>query len=190
MPAPLSPGVRALLRTRPRQPDARSCGAACLVMARALREEEYAVWLAEPGRFRSEALRAHRRSTSLRGGAGVRLPWPRALGTAPWSVVSELSTRAGSWRVRWLRRGSAATAEQVAAAIEAGHPVVLFVGSRTLPRHVVLAVALDREHDVLAVYDPAPGALRALPLAALRRGRTGFTQWQTTWWAVLPPGSP
>ena len=93
------------------QPDQRSCGAAVLVVARALLDRGYAellvsgrhrgTGLALPGslgdRFRHEALAMHARVTGPVDAAGrLQVPWPRALGTPPWAVARQLSATGGS----------------------------------------------------------------------------------------------
>ncbi len=154
------------------QPDQRSCGAACLVVARGLAEPAYGRALRDPGHWRAEVLRTHAEVTGLRDGGRVGLPWPRALGTPPWSVARRLGVTTGR---RW--RTSRCDLAAVAAAVRAGDAVPLFVGSRLLPRHVLLAV--EDGPDGLRVYDPARGTVR--PLAdALRTG------WPRPWWAVRP----
>ena len=93
------------------QPDQRSCGAAVLVVARALLDQGYAELLVSgrhPGtglavagsladRFRHEALAMHERVTGPVDAAGrLQVPWPRALGTPPWAVARQLSATGGS----------------------------------------------------------------------------------------------
>ncbi len=154
------------------QPDQRSCGAACLVVARALAEPAYGRSLRDPERWRTEVLRTHAEVTGVRDTGRAGLPWPRALGTPPWAVARRLGATTGR-RWRTVRPDLARVAEVV----QAGHPVPLFVGSRRLPRHVLLAV--EDGPDGVRVYDPARGTVR--PLAdALRTG------WPRPWCAVLP----
>src|SRR5690242_506736 len=74
-----------------KQPDQRSCGATCLVVARALLDDAYAARIEEPKRFREEVLAMHRRTTSLANVRGhLQVPWPRALGTPPWALATQL----------------------------------------------------------------------------------------------------
>jgi hypothetical protein len=114
----------------PRQPDRRTCGPSVVVVARGL-----------PGPwpdFEATVLATHRRLNRV---------WPRALGTTPWAVA-----RALGGRVRWIRgRGWG----EVLAALP--RPTPVYLGSRWLPRHVVLA--LDVRDGVPLVYDPARGDL-------------------------------
>ena len=147
---------------RLQQPDRRSCGAAALVMARRLVRPHYAGLVTDQSTFAHEAATLHRRLTSLSDTASRwQVPWPRALGTPPWAVARELGGR-----VRRYRRG------EVVAALPGVVPV--YLGSRWLPRHVVLA--LDVRDGEPVVYDPARGALT--PISSSR--------WRARWWAILP----
>jgi hypothetical protein len=130
----------------PRQPDSRTCGPSVVVVHEGL-----------PGPwpdFREHVLTTHRELNRV---------WPRALGTTPWAIGRRLGGR-----VRRYRR------EQVLAALP--RPVPVYLGSRWLPRHVVLALG-ERDGEPL-VYDPAKGAVVAM----------STSRWQHPWWAVLPPG--
>jgi hypothetical protein len=128
----------------PRQPDSRTCGPSVVVVCEGL-----------PGpwpRFREDVLATHRRLNRF---------WPRALGTTPWAVARRLGGR-----VRRYRR------EEVLAALP--RPVPVYLGSRWLPRHVVLV--LDQRDGEPVVYDPAKGAV--VPMSTSR--------WKHPWFAVLP----
>jgi hypothetical protein len=128
----------------PRQPDQRTCGPSCVVVAEGL-----------PGPwpdFDARVLAMHRRLNRV---------WPRALGTTPWAVARELGGVVRRYRV-----------EDVLAALP--RPVPIYLGSRWLPRHVVLA--LGQQDGEPLVYNPARGAV--VPISASR--------WQHRWFAVLP----
>ena len=89
----------------------RTCGPSVLVVAENL-----------PGPwpdFEEQVFAMHRR---------VNRWWPRALGTTPWAVARELGGR----RVRRFRQ------DEVLAALPT--PVPVYLGSRWLPRHVVLVL--------------------------------------------------
>ena len=161
-----------------RQPDRRTCGAAVLVMARMLGEPDYARWVREAGdpaaRFADEALRAHRRTNRA---SGLRLPWPRALGTQPWALARELP---GRRRVSLVRDRSRAWQQTIAA----DRPVPWYVGSRLLPRHVVLVT--DRDSEVrVRVYEPHSGGTVRVTREAFVGGRLRLAGWDHPWF-VLP----
>jgi hypothetical protein len=89
-----------------RQPDQRSCGPSCLVVARMLADPEYAG--ATRARFDEEVLATHRRVTGSHPAVGaLQLPWPRVLGTPPWAAAREMGRITGRsyrWRLaRWGR---------------------------------------------------------------------------------------
>lgn len=162
-----------------RQPDQTSCGAACVVVARMRHASS------PPASFGEEVKDAHRRLVgTVDPGGRAQLPWPSALGTPPWAVANALReierTRYVVRLVRWSRSPAFAT---VATAV-ATHPVALFVGSSTLPRHVVLAVSAGA--DGLSVYDPASGGLVTLTQAAFVSARLRVAGWDVPWFAVVP----
>lgn len=170
-----------------RQPDQRSCGPSSLVVARLLLDERYAGSVLPGGssRFRDEVLGLHRRVTRPVLAGRLQLPWPRALGTPPWAVARELSTippPAASRARLVLRRGPAY--ERVESALRGGRPVPVYVGSRWLPRHVVLAVGARDEG--LDVYDPAAGRLVAVSRGAFTTSRLRLSGWDRAWFVVLP----
>ncbi len=96
----------------------------------------------------------HRRTTSsvdVRGAA--QLPWPRKYGTPPWAVARQLSGSTGTpWQAKaispWGRSGALKEIRSAAAT----RAVPVYVGSRWLPRHVVLVLDAD-----LRVYEPSSG---------------------------------
>jgi hypothetical protein len=167
-----------------RQPDQRSCGPSCLVVARMVLEPAYAEEVRP--RFDAEVLATHRGATGVRDARGaIQVPWPRALGTPPWAVAREMSGITGTpcgWRLaRW---GREAAYERVVAGVSGGHPVPVYVGSRWLPRHVVLALEADAE--AIEVYDPARGTPRTVARAAFERGEMGVGSWNQPWFVVGP----
>jgi hypothetical protein len=132
----------------PRQPDSRTCGPSCVVVA-----EHLGQGLPDPWpEFGVEVLAKHRLLNRW---------WPRALGTTPWAIAHELGGR-----VRRYREA------EVLAALP--RPVPVYLGSRWLPRHVVLVLG-ERDGEPMA-FDPARG--RLAPLSSSR--------WKQPWWAVLP----
>lgn len=109
------------------------------------------------GRYDARQLQVHRETNRL---------WPRALGTTPWGMVAWLRRNvpaAGRYRVRLVDDESAADVAAALAAVEAaldaGRPVPLLVGT-FVPRHYVLA--LGRHGDGWRVYEPTTGSVRAV----------------------------
>lgn len=167
-----------------KQPDQRTCGPSSVVAARMLVDPAY-----RPADFGAAALSLHRALTSNVAFGAAQLPWPAALGTPPWAVARALSSYTGlGYRTRVVRFGSrAGEYAAVRAAVSAGRPCPLYVGSAWLPRHVVLAVAPTA--DGLEVYDPARGSVEELTRTAFTSGRlTTFRRWTRPWFAVLPTG--
>lgn len=167
-----------------RQPDQRSCGATCLVVARALVDPDYAALVEDPDTFRSEVLGMHRRTTSLADVRGhVQAPWPRALGTPPWAVARQLAwTTHTDYEVSPVRAGGRDAAYD--ALLASGSPAALYVGDRWLARHVVLVIG--RQGEALEIYEPARGVLAARDREHFVSGELGLAGWQVPWFSVHP----
>lgn len=178
---------------RMRQPDQRSCGPSSVVAARMLLDPSYAdaVRDAQDDRFAADVLSTHRRATRAIVAGRLQVPWPRALGTPPWAVARELSAVSGpgtparryGWSLALLR--PAAAFERVAAAVDAGRPVGLYVGNAWLPRHVVLAVDRAAEEG-LWVYDPAKGARVEVTRSSVESRALTLGRWDRLWFDVTP----
>ncbi len=161
-----------------RQPDQRSCGAACLVVARMLLDPAYAD-LAAPA-FRPEVLGMHGRVTGPVDARGaLQVPWPRALGTPPWAVARQLSSTTAKRYSARLVVGREAAYDRV---VDSHLPAGLYVGSRWLPRHVVLVVAATAER--LTCYEPSRGAAVTVDRDAFVGGRLRATGWDRPWAVV------
>ena len=148
------------------QPDNTSCGAASLVVARAVVDDAYAELVvdgAHPGtgfatsgstavdRFQQETRDMHRRVTSLVAVSGrLQLPWPAAFGTPPWAVANQLSAR--------------------------GTPY---------DTHVVLGLG-TAPHESLRIYDPAIGGVRVVTRQAFATRTLPFGRWSQAWFVVTP----
>lgn len=145
-------------------------------------------------RFAELERHAMTRTNGVAGALGaMRLPWPRALGTPPWGAMAELQ-RSGSlpgtlYEPVLLRHQGrpalTAAAHRLAARVRPGRPALLYAGSPTLPRHVVLVFAQEDDPEPL-VYEPARGDV--VPLAAVGLGRPGFALagWPTPWLLIQP----
>ena len=188
------------------QPDARSCGAASMVVARFLGDPDYrslveggsltnprtvAADVALRERFKSETLAMHQRITGLADSSGkLQIPWPRKFGTPPWAVARQLSatpgtdgsTTAYSWHV--ARTGLSSAYERLLDSAVADRVAAIFVGSTWLPRHVVLVVGATGA--TLDVYDPARGRVSALDKVAFTGNRIDIAGWDVGWMVVTP----
>jgi hypothetical protein len=165
-----------------KQPDQRSCGAATLVAARMLLEPEYAATVT-PETFPTEVLATHRQVTRPIDARGaLQLPWPRAIGTPPWAVAHQLSALDAerSYAARLALRRARAF-DRLAAA---GAPSALYVGSRWLPRHVVLVV--EASATSLRIYEPSRGVLVTVQRDEFVRARLAIAGWRKPWFVVTP----
>ena len=172
------------------QPDRVSCGAAVVVASR---------WLADGGpadervwslraRFGAEVQQAHRRLTEVRDGRGrLQVPWPRTLGTPPWAVARALGNERSGFTARLVRPrwGRRRRWRELAQVVASGRPVPLYVGSRWLPRHVVLATSRPATGS-LHVYEPGRGVLVEVTEEAFRHGRLDLGGWTHPWWQIVP----
>jgi hypothetical protein len=132
------------------------------------------------------------RTNALFGGARrLQLPWPRALGTSPWGARNELEFGAAGpgsrYGIGWIRfRGAdrlGQAYDELRARLRDGRPALLYVGSRWLPRHVVLVMPSTRG-DELDVYEPAAGRVVDLGRAAFTGHRLGLGGWDVPWFVV------
>jgi hypothetical protein len=171
-----------------KQADQRSCGPSSLVVAHMLLDQAYAA-TQNPHAFAGSVLALHRELTSPSFGGRAQLPWPRALGTPPWAVAHAMTAYAGiPYRSRVVRWGGRADdLDALRAAVDAGRPCPMYVGSRWLPRHVVLAVAPGADAGSVQVYNPARGTVAELTREAFESGTlTTFGSWTYPWFVVLP----
>ena len=147
-----------------RQRDGVTCGPSVAVMASALLDAEYGAPLQAARSqqwFDSEQGRVHR---------AVNVVWPRALGTTPAGMARALNTHAAARGVRYRWRPAVRRDDlpDVCAAVAAGWPVAMLVGS-AIPRHWVLLTEL--QGSVLRCYEPSSGALVRVQVDAIRAAR-------------------
>ncbi|WP_435770740.1 hypothetical protein [Nocardioides sp. SYSU DS0651] len=160
-----------------RQPDRRTCGAATALAARAILEG----W--RPVDPPSEILAEHRRLTSVGSARGrLQLPWLRALGTPPWALVNLMRSLTGMGIATVSARPRPAIAYLVLREQLSDRPVVVYLGNRWLPRHVVLAVGSTPEG--IEVFDPAAGRIVQVDEERWTRHRVGVAGWSHFWFVV------
>lgn len=197
--------------TGPLQRTSRTCGAACLTVARMLVDPPFASWITSgspvlPGVPRGETAEArfaayeaivHQRTNGVLG-AGNRLnaPWPKALGTPPWGARHELENGASRVGTRYAvdvlrpldRQALRAAYDTLVDVVADGEPGLLYVGNDTLPRHVVLILPGDGDRT-LDVYDPHDGRVGHLRRDEVVECRAGLAGWNRAWFAVRPTGA-
>lgn len=194
--------------TGPQQQSQVTCGSACLTVARMLVDREFAHWIstgegARPGvpqgrtpaeRFAAYEQIVHLRTNTLAVGlSAFNLPWPRALGTPPWGAKRELELGAARHGtdyditlVRPLSHGRLVEAfERVNSVVADGMPGLLYVGSRTLPRHVLLILPGNGD-DRLDIYDPTDGSVRARSVRSFASHELALSGWNVPWFTVAP----
>ncbi|WP_194247578.1 hypothetical protein [Nocardioides zeae] len=172
-----------------RQPDPTTCGSCCLVVAHLHHSASYAAAVLGdpdvPARLRHEALAVHTATNGLRLAGETQAPWPKRLGTAPWALARHLrlvSGRPGTGYV-WVRRRDDFW-EQLVSAVAGGHPVPLYVGTRLLPRHVVLVLEAGDDH--LVAYQPGSGGTVRVTRGEVTRHEARALGWPRVWGGVLP----
>lgn len=196
--------------TGPRQQSTVTCGSACLTTARMLVDPVFAHWIstgqdALPGspkggspaeRFAAYERIVHRRTNGFTlDRSGLNIPWPRFLGTPPWGAKRELELGAakhgtdyGITMLRPLPQDRLSRIfDRLNAVVSDGMPGLLYVGSATLPRHVLLILPGTGD-DRLDIYDPADGSVRARSVRSFATHRLGLSGWDVPWFVVAPTG--
>lgn len=193
----------------PLQQSGVSCGSACLTVARMMIDPELTRWIltgvGSDGRTdtRSVATRFAEHEQLVLGRTNrvapwpgtLQAPWPRALGTPPWGALSELENGASldgtPYSITLLRHLSPEALEQTSrrllGQIGVGTPMLFYVGSPRLPRHVTL-VFVPQEGRRASLYDPGCGRVGVFPAAAFVDRRLGLSGWDQPWLAVHPAG--
>ncbi|WGY03354.1 hypothetical protein QI633_06220 [Nocardioides sp. QY071] len=160
-----------------RQPDSRTCGAASVLGARALLTS----W--RPEDPASDITEEHRLLTSSRSPRDrFQVPWPRALGTPPWAVAGALRALTGEHVATVFVRPRPVIGYDVLREQVHSRPVGVYLGSRCLPRHVVLAVRATGSG--VEVFDPASGRLVEVPAERWSTHRVDVAGWDYFWFVV------
>ena len=166
-----------LAPTALRQPDRRSCGAASVLAARAL----LTGWRPVDGG--AEIAEEHRLLVSARSARDrLQMPWPRALGTPPWAVATALRALSGEHVATVMARPRPGIGYEVVRENLRSRPVAIYLGSRLLPRHVVLAVG--ESGDGVEVFDPAAGRIQRVPAENWVGHRVGVAGWNHLWFVI------
>ena len=188
---------RTLSATPLHQPDRFSCGAAVAVVSQALSDHSAAETLLAQARldlgaaFGTQVLAMHRVLTSSRDARGAhQIGWPSGLGTPPWTLARHLAISTGQRHdVIWARWARHRALTRIAHALEAGHPVPLYLGNTRLPRHVVLVLPPAFAPTTAThwmVYEPAYGVARQIRATEFVGARITECAWPVPWFAVVP----
>jgi hypothetical protein len=159
------------------QPDSTSCGAAAALAARAVLTR----W--RPKHPMSEIQEEHRllcSATSAR--ERFQMPWPQRLGTPPWALANTLRVLTDRHIATVIARPRPAIAYEVVWENVADRPVLVYIGSRWLPRHVLLA--FEPVGDAIRVFDPAAGELVTVPRDRWQHHAIDVAGWDYFWFVV------
>jgi hypothetical protein len=180
------------------QVDGTTCGSTSILMARAMADPLYTLYLTTGGGTDDrladrDSFLARMAAEEQRIHDTTNVVWPQSLGTSPWGVSDELNRHADAmgtgfdWRlVDDTSAGSVDPAlRDAVTAVDGGRPVPVLIGDQ-VPRHYVLMVGHDGSD--LLFYDPSAAAVVRVSEQDFRNGtmRTlGFSHVQ----AVITPSS-
>ena len=165
-----------------RQRDPVTCGPSVAVMAGALLGTDYGAVLssgpvdAAQRWFDGEQGRVHR---------VVNVVWPQALGTTPAGMARALNNQVGAHGIRYRWRSAGGSLADVRAAVGAGRPVAMLIGS-VVPRHWVLLTELSGAS--MRCYEPSSGRLVLVAIEDIRRGRLAELGFPRPFAFVVPTG--
>lgn len=114
-----------------------------------------------------------------------QVPWPRMFGTSPWAAAREMSVGSPTsyaWRALDPSQLDAEF-DRLATTVESDR-VLLYVGDRWLPRHIVTVVG--RRDDQLIAFDPATGGPAQVTREAFIGRQLNVSGWSRPWLVVEP----
>ncbi|MGW6200775.1 hypothetical protein ACWF0M_31830 [Kribbella sp. NPDC055110] len=156
------------------QPDDTSCGPMTVLMARAMADPFYALYLTTgDSTARSNAgpdeFQARLTAEEHRIHAATNRFWPQQLGSTPFGISDELNRYAGALGTRY--QAQLADRSTLAAAAEAageGHPVPVLIGD-WIPRHYILLIG--RTGNDLTYYEPGYATVGHLSEQSFEHGK-------------------
>lgn len=212
-----------------RQTDGTTCGSTALLMLAATGDPQLAQWLEKgtipddvpidrlPPEIPPSALARDLSAAERQRVAQRRLlartsaralgpcPWPRRLGTPPWTAAREARFPGVRYRHRPVDdrgEGGRILTLQLVNALALGYPVLLFTGGdltqglrNAVPRHVVLAVpsrdrrATAQGEEIISIFEPAEGMVHEVVVNELvdrQSPHRALGNWTHVQWVVLP----
>ncbi len=155
-------------------PDDTSCGPMTVLMARAMADPYYALYLTTGNSTdRSDAgadqFQARLTAEEHRVHAATNRFWPERLGSTPFGMSEELNRYAGALGTRYQAQLAArSTLANAAEAAGDGHPVPVLIGDWIL-RHYILLIG--RTGDDLTYYEPGYATVGHLSEQAFEHGK-------------------
>ena len=179
--------------SRVKQTDDTTCGSMAILMARALADPMYALYLTtgdstKPAAASAEQFQARLAAEEHRIHDATNRFWPQRLGSTPSGVSNELNRHADALGTRYEPRmvtralGSPALSDAVTAAYGA-QLVPVLIGD-VIPRHYVLLIGHD-EGDLL-IYEPLHARLVRLSEQDFLQGNVGALGYPHVFAVITP----
>jgi hypothetical protein len=176
---PSGTGVVSYQGSEVRQIDDTTCGSTSLLVARAMIDPLYNLYLTTGDSTDPDAATAAQFQTRVaaeerRIHDATNVVWPESFGTSPWGVRDELNRYAGATGTRYDARLFVGTGgrtnpalHDAVTAVGSGQPVPVLIGD-LLPHHYVLMVG--RRGSDLLFYDPGYAEVAMVSAQAFLRG--------------------
>jgi hypothetical protein len=177
-----------------------TCGSTSLLMARAMADPLYDLYLttgdstdpaaATPAQFQARVAAEEQRIHDA-----TNVVWPKSLGTSPWGVSGELNRHVGATGTRYATRLLVGTRggrinpalRDAVTAVDRGQPVPVLIGD-LLPHHYVLVVG-HRGGDLL-FYDPSDAEVVVVSEQAFLAGETSTLGYRHVMAVITPSRLP
>ena len=190
---PAEPGPVTYNGSRVRQTDETTCGSMVILMARAIADPLYTLYLTtgdsnDPAEATAARFHARLVTEEHRIHEATNTFWPQRLGSTPAGVSGELNRHADALGTRYdvrligRARGNPALRDAVTAA-QNGQPVPVLIGN-WIPRHYVLLIGRD-EGDLL-VYEPTKGRVVRVGVQAFLDGSVSALAYQHVKAVITP----
>ena len=190
---PDEPGSVTYHYSRVRQTDDTTCGPMTILMARAMTDPLYALYLTTgDSTDRADASTAHFQvrltAEEHRIHNATNRFWPQRLGSTPVGMSKELNRHAEALGARYEPRlvtgisGKSALADAVEAA-GSGQPVPVLIGNR-IPRHYILLIG--RDGSDLVVYEPGYATVDRISEQSFLHGKVDVLGFHHVYSVITP----